>query len=133
MTATTAKHPEQSAEEEVCVQFAGCRPEDADAVMTALETAFPPEAHAGHAQHGGAAAPEESRLGPNVWSLLLDTGGRHGVHLAPLHLDGEVSADLIGAAEPVHRVREALEEAVHVQDRGTVPGEHELELRLLLT
>ncbi|MBF9068889.1 hypothetical protein [Streptacidiphilus fuscans] len=127
MTATTAKHPGKSAEEEVCVQFAGCRPEDAEAVMTALETAFPPEPTAGHVR------PEGSRPASNVWSLLLDTGGRHGTHLAPVHLDGEVSADLIGAADSVHRVREALEEAVHVQDRGVVPGEHELELRLLLT
>ncbi|MQS09979.1 hypothetical protein FNX48_023265 [Streptomyces sp. IF17] len=72
-----------------------------------------------------------------VWSLMVDTGGGGPVaSRAPEGPPGPgetVEAVLYGTAPPVRQVRKVLESAFSAEERGTVPGEHEVEVRLRLS
>lgn len=113
----------------VSVQLSSCEHQDAGAVFRALEAAFPE----------GAGPPRSevkaSTTGhPMVWSMAVDARTRRKAGAGPADpLAGSVDVDLFGAADPVRQVKEELAAAFAVEDRGTVPGEHELEVSLRLT
>ncbi|MEU5048850.1 hypothetical protein [Streptomyces sp. NPDC021096] len=114
----------------VSVHLTGCGHEDAHAVFAALEAAFP-EGTGPARSETRAAAPG---AGPTIWSMVVDARTRNpqpeAVRTQPVMA---VTADLFGAADPVRQVREELAAAFGVESLGTVPGEHELEVRLRLT
>lgn len=115
----------------VSVHLTGCGHEDARAVFAALEAAFP-EGTGPARSETRAAAPG---AGPTIWSMVVDARtrtpqGPEAVRAQPVMA---VTADLFGAADPVRQVREELTAAFGVESLGTVPGEHELEVRLRLT
>ncbi|RLV01535.1 hypothetical protein CTZ27_13710 [Streptomyces griseocarneus] len=113
----------------VSVHLTGCHHQDAGAVFRALETAFP-EGAAEPRSETAAAGPEH----PMVWCMVVDARTRRTPsEAADVPLQGPVDVDLFGAADPVRQVKEELEAAFIVENRGTVPGEHELEARLRLT
>ncbi|MEU4211029.1 hypothetical protein AB0F13_13715 [Streptomyces sp. NPDC026206] len=115
----------------VSVHLTGCGHEDARAVFAALEAAFPEGTGLARSE-ARAAAPG---AGPTIWSMVVDARTRSpreegAARTQPVTT---VTADLFGAADPVRQVREELESAFGVESLGTVPGEHELEVRLRLT
>ncbi|MBH1937431.1 hypothetical protein I5Q34_24710 [Streptomyces sp. AV19] len=117
----------------VSVHLTGCDERAADAVIAALDAAFPAGAGAPVRE---AAPPGPSRAGgqPVIWCTEVDTKARRAARgPSPAALGGPVTADLFGAADPVHQVKEELAAAFGVEEHGTVPGEHELEVRLVLT
>ncbi|GAA2717122.1 MULTISPECIES: hypothetical protein [Streptomyces] len=115
----------------VSVHLSGCGTADAGVVFGALEAAFPggtePDASrsaAGQRTGEGAAT---------MWCTVVDARTRTprgAPSAAPL--TGAVVADLFGAADPVRQVEEELAAVFDVEHQGTVPGEHELEVRLRL-
>ncbi|MEV5509702.1 hypothetical protein [Streptomyces orinoci] len=113
----------------VSVHLTGCAEETAQAVIDALRTPFPQGAEVIPARPqatGGAGH-------PLVWCTVVDTRGRRRSTGIRVELREPVDAGLFGAADPVHQVIEELAAAFGVEERGTVPGEHELEVRLRLT
>ncbi|MGW1072272.1 hypothetical protein [Streptomyces sp. NPDC002537] len=111
----------------VSVHLTGCGHQDAGAVFRALEAAFPEGAGRSETT---AAGPEH----PMVWCMVVDARTRRAPSEATdVPLSGTVEVDLFGAADPVRQVKEELAAAFIVENRGTVPGEHELEVRLRLT
>ncbi|GAA0416623.1 hypothetical protein [Streptomyces luteireticuli] len=116
----------------VSVHLTGCDERAADAVIAALDAAFPagPSAPVREAAPPG---PPKDRGKPVIWCTVVDTRARRaGQEPSPVALGGPVTADLFGAADPVHQVKEELAAAFGVEEHGTVPGEHELEVRLVL-
>ncbi|MEV6735116.1 MULTISPECIES: hypothetical protein [unclassified Streptomyces] len=113
----------------VSVHLSGCEHQDAGAVFRALEAAFPEGAEPPRSEV------KASTTGhPMVWSMAVDSRTRRKAGAAPADpLAGPVDVDLFGAADPVRKVKEELAAAFAVEDRGTVPGEHELEVSLRLT
>ncbi|MBB5121398.1 hypothetical protein AF335_13665 [Streptomyces eurocidicus] len=115
----------------VSIHVTDCGHQDAGAVFRALESAFPDVTEEARSEVRAAAAGEEH---PMVWCMVVDTRTGHVPSTATaVPLSGGVSVDLFGAADPVRKVRQELAAAFSVEDRGTVPGEHELEVRLRLT
>ncbi|MBW5482745.1 hypothetical protein [Streptomyces bambusae] len=115
----------------VGLYLTGCDHDTAQAVFAALQTAFQDSGEGRGAPPGQAA---EAASGTTVWSSTLDARTRTGSRSSSAPpLPGPVSIDLHGAADPVRHVREELEHLFSVEDLGTVPGEHELEVRLRLT
>ncbi|MEV6668659.1 hypothetical protein [Streptomyces sp. NPDC051162] len=113
----------------VSVHLTGCGHQDAGAVFRALEAAFPEGAGPPRSETN-AAGPEH----PMVWCMVVDARTRRApAKAAPVPLSGPVDVGLFGAADPVRQVGEELAMAFTVESRGTVPGEHELEVRLRLT
>ncbi|MCC3768192.1 hypothetical protein [Streptomyces sp. UNOC14_S4] len=113
----------------VSVHLTGCRHQDAGAVFRALETAFPEGAGEPRSETKEAGAEH-----PMIWCMVVDARTRRAPSKATsVPLAGTVDVDLFGAADPVRQVKEELESAFIVEGRGTVPGEHELEVRLRLT
>ncbi|MEU7137366.1 hypothetical protein [Streptomyces sp. NPDC046261] len=115
----------------VSVHLTGCGHEDAHAVFGALEAAFP-EGTGPARSETRAAAPG---AGPTVWCMVVDARTRTAPdpEAVPAQPVTAVTADLFGAADPVRQVREELAAVFGVESLGTVPGEHELEVRLRLT
>ncbi|MFI1973201.1 hypothetical protein BLA24_05165 [Streptomyces cinnamoneus] len=110
----------------VSVHLTSCGHDDATAVFEALESAFPSGSKVRAVDTGAGA--------PTVWSTVVDARTRVAPGTTvPSPLGGAVTVDLFGAADPVRQVREELAAAFGVEDHGTVPGEHELETRLVLT
>ncbi|MEU3752041.1 hypothetical protein AB0H17_04640 [Streptomyces olivoreticuli] len=114
----------------VSVHLTGCGHQDAGAVFRALEAAFPEGAGPPRSETE-AAGPEH----PMVWCMVVDARTRRAPSAVAtaIPLSGPVEVDLFGAADPVRQVQEELATAFAVESRGTVPGEHELEVRLRLT
>ncbi|WP_171165405.1 hypothetical protein [Streptomyces sp. I05A-00742] len=118
----------------VSVHLTGCGRETADAVIAALDAAFPASPGTLLAEKGGPVAKEAAPGKPVIWCTVVDTRARRArTDTAPVPLGTPVSVDLFGAAQPVRQVQEELAAAFGVEEHGTVPGEHELEVRLLLT
>ncbi|WP_037606251.1 hypothetical protein [Streptacidiphilus rugosus] len=114
---------ELGVDREIHVQLDPCLPHDADAVADVLRECFPADVPA----PGPAAAPGHVRS-----FLIKDRPGDWPSALRPAALSGQVDVDLIGPADGVRHVRGLLASTFEVKDRGTVPGEHEVELRLRL-
>ncbi|WP_431784683.1 hypothetical protein [Streptomyces chumphonensis] len=114
----------------VSVHLTDCGHETASVVFEALREAYPQGCDAGPVPARGTAEAEHHV----VWSSTVDTAtprtDRAGV---PAALAEDVSAEIHGAAHPVRQVRDALAAAFATEDHGTVPGEHEVEVRLRLT
>ncbi|GHF08726.1 hypothetical protein [Streptomyces morookaense] len=114
----------------VSVHLTACDHEDAGAVFRALDAAFPEQEEESRSEVPAAAAGVADRM---VWCMVVDARTRSvpskGVAVP---LSAPVSVDLFGAADPVRQVRQELAAAFDVEDQGTVPGEHELEVRLKL-
>lgn len=114
----------------VSVHLTACGHEDAGAVFRSLEAAFPELEAESRSEVTAASADMAGRM---VWCMVVDARTRSvpskGV---PVALSAPVSVDLFGAADPVRQVRQELAAAFDVEDQGTVPGEHELEVRLKL-
>jgi hypothetical protein len=109
----------------VDVLLTGCDEHDADTVFHTLEAVF--------AQAGPVTGPAQRASGrTTVWSMSLDPHV-HGPATGPVPLHGAVSADLSGSPHEVHEVQSALTDSFAVQDRGSVSGDQELEVRLRLT
>ncbi|KNE78943.1 MULTISPECIES: hypothetical protein [Streptomyces] len=110
----------------VSVQLTDCARDDAQAVFAALGRAFPLVVEpAGH----GAGATDGR---PTVWSTTVDVA-RSGGHVDGGPLTGAVIADLSGGYQAVGKVREALEECFHAEDKGSASGDQEMEIRLRIT
>ncbi|MFI9721875.1 hypothetical protein ACIHFE_19815 [Streptomyces sp. NPDC052396] len=114
----------------VSVHLTGCGQEAAEAVIGALRTSFPRGAEVVSAQSRDTAGGSGH---PLVWCTVIDARGRNRGAATRVDLADPVDAGLFGAADPVHQVIEELAAAFAVEERGTVPGEHELEVRLRLT
>ncbi|KAF4409105.1 MULTISPECIES: hypothetical protein [Streptomyces] len=110
----------------VSVQLTDCARQDADAVFSALGTAFPtvvePSAH----------GPEAADGRPTVWSTTVDVE-RAGEITAGASLSGPVVADISGGYQAVEQVRRALKGCYHAEEEGGASGDQEKELRLRLT
>ncbi|MCE7079431.1 hypothetical protein [Streptomyces sp. ST2-7A] len=121
-------------DERVSVQVTDCGRETADAVFRVLRAAFPGATEEEDHEGGSAGTTGGDRM---VWSLVVDAGSGDPaappVAGDPVGLGESVEAVLYGTVPPVRRVRKALETAFAAEDRGTVPGEHEVEVRLRLS
>ncbi|MGI5336232.1 hypothetical protein ACQEVS_01915 [Streptomyces sp. CA-181903] len=116
----------------VSVHLTGCGRETADAVIAALDAAFPTSPGTVVAERSGGRGTAPGK--PVVWCTVVDTRARRPrTDPGPVALDAPVTVDLFGAAQPVRQVQEELAGAFGVEEHGTVPGEHELEVRLVLT
>ncbi len=115
-------------DDQVSVHLTDCDREAAGAVFAVLEAAFPdPEAPARPTEQApGAAA-------ATVWSRTVNVGHRSGRGASAAGSGSGATAALHGAADPVRQVREELERVFEAEHLGTVPGEHELEVRVRLT
>ncbi|WP_049717856.1 hypothetical protein [Streptomyces caatingaensis] len=117
----------------VSVHLTGCDERAADAVIAALDAAFPAGAGVPVREAAPPGPPRTGEGKPVIWCTVVDTRSRRaGREPSPAALGAPVTADLFGAADPVHQVKEELAAAFGVEEHGTVPGEHELEVRLLL-
>ena len=103
---------------------------DADAVFGALERVFP-ETTAGHGPK--VRTPDASGSPhPTVWALDVDAR-THGAGAGPVPLRAPVTADLSGDPHHVQEVEHALADSFGVEERSSVSGDQELEVRLRLT
>ncbi|MEV4443711.1 hypothetical protein AB0K09_32935 [Streptomyces sp. NPDC049577] len=116
----------------VSVHLTGCGYEAAGTVFGVLEAAFPEGAGPPLSEPQPTASSTDH---PIIWCMVVDTRGHRPGAATGLSepLGEQVSVDLFGAADPVRQVREELESAFAAEDRGTVSGEHELEVRLRLS
>ncbi|MFE2430338.1 hypothetical protein ACFXJ5_26765 [Streptomyces sp. NPDC059373] len=106
---------------------------DADAVFGALERVFP-ETKADHGPTEAARTPAAASgsAHPTVWALDVDAQ-THGSGAGPVGLRAPVTADLSGDPHHVHEVETALAQSFGVDERSSVSGDQELEVRLRLT
>jgi hypothetical protein len=115
----------------VDVLLSACDRKDADAVFGTLENVFPDTA-AGRAP-STARTPDAALYGhPTVWSLDVDAA-THGAGPGPVPLGSPVTADLSGDPHHVREVEHALSASFRVQERSSVSGDQELDVRLRLT
>ncbi|MEU6890269.1 hypothetical protein ABZ934_00435 [Streptomyces sp. NPDC046557] len=115
------------ADDAVLVTATDCSPDCARTLIDFLERAFPGEVteekepptgdHAGH---------------PTVWSTTIDAG-RPAAQTGPVTLDGTVRVGVQGGPRAVDRILFALSEAFTVEAKGTVAGDQEREVELLLS
>ncbi|MFJ6723113.1 MULTISPECIES: hypothetical protein [unclassified Streptomyces] len=114
------------ADDAVLVTATDCSPEDARTLIGFLERAFPGEVVEEKA------APARDHAGhPTVWSTTVDAG-RPGARTGPVTLDGTVRVGVQGGPRAVDRVLFALSESFTVEAKGTVAGDQEREVELLL-
>jgi hypothetical protein len=113
----------------VDVLLTGCEQQDAGAVLGALEAAFPTRPGESFTE---AVEPRPGSSHPTVWAASVDTRS-HGHELGPVHLDGELFADLSGGPRHVREVKKVLGDSFRLEERGSVSGDQEVELRLRLT
>ncbi|MHC5260265.1 hypothetical protein ACYSUO_20490 [Streptomyces sp. UC4497] len=120
MTDTTPVHG--YAPTVVGVALSDCTPQDAEAALRVLSTAFPSDR-----------APSERPDGDaTVWLTTVDTASQPAPSEAE-PLTGTVTADLQGGHEALDRVRGALETAFTVTEATAASGDQEEELHLRLT
>ncbi|MEU6759482.1 hypothetical protein [Streptomyces sp. NPDC046685] len=130
--------PEQSSAADVVVTAAHCSEEAARVLLDVLERAFPVSAAEGVAvepgPHGKATVwcttvnAAETASGPAATaSGPAQTAPQDGVSL-----DGTVLVGLQGGPRAVDRVVAALKDAFAVDERGTVAGDQEKEVDLLI-
>ena len=115
----------------VDVLLSACDRKDADAVFGTLEHVFPDTA----AGRGPTTirTPDAAASGhPIVWSLDVDAS-THGAGTGPVPLGSPVTADLSGDPHHVREVERALSGSFRVQERSSVSGDQELDVRLRLT
>ncbi|MFD5814184.1 hypothetical protein [Streptomyces sp. NPDC127038] len=108
----------------VTVSLTGTSRKDAATVFGMLRTAFPTDLHVGVPED-----PPGSR--PAVWTAEFAPADDR-IPTGPAPLDGQVSATLQGGCLAVDLLREALDAAFAVQERGTAPGDQEKEVDLRL-
>ncbi|MEU0948299.1 hypothetical protein ABZ379_37265 [Streptomyces canus] len=107
------------------VSLTGASKEDAATVFGVLRTAFPTDRPADD-------VPQEQRGGHSVvWTAEFEPT-QEWIPTDPTPLEGPVSATLQGGYAAVDQLREALGAAFTVEDRGTVSGDQEQEVDLLL-
>ncbi|MFD7919341.1 hypothetical protein ACFV3R_08970 [Streptomyces sp. NPDC059740] len=110
---------------QVTVQLSDCGESDADAVFTALGSAFAsdraPDQHP-HTTPG---------THPTVWSSVFDVSQTVG-DPAPAELQGAVNAEVQGGIQAVHLLEDALRRAFTVEEEGVVAGDQEREVQLSL-
>jgi hypothetical protein len=104
---------------------------DADAVFGALERVFP-ETKSGHGPTEARTPAASESAHPTVWALDVDAQ-THGSGAGPVGLRAPVTADLSGDPHHVHEVETALAQSFGVDERSSVSGDQELEVRLRLT
>lgn len=105
---------------------------DADAVFDTLGHVFPDTA-TGRNGPTPVRAPQNAASGhPTVWSLDVDAR-THGEGAGPVPLRSAVTADLSGDPHHVREVEHALADSFGVEERSSVSGDQELEVRLRLT
>ncbi|MFF8266595.1 hypothetical protein ACF059_04280 [Streptomyces sp. NPDC016562] len=131
--------PEQSSAADVVVTAAHCSEEAARVLLDVLERAFPVSAAEGVAvepgPHGKAtvwcttvnAAENAAEKAAETASGSARTAPQDGVSL-----DGTVLVGLQGGPRAVDRVVAALKDAFAVDERGTVAGDQEKEVDLLI-
>ncbi|MGW7452683.1 hypothetical protein [Streptomyces sp. NPDC054787] len=123
--------PEQSSSADVVVTAAHCSEEAARALLDVLERAFPVSAAEGVAvepgPHGKATVWCTTVNAAETASGPAQTAPQDGVSL-----DGTVLVGLQGGPRAVDRVVAALKDAFAVDERGTVAGDQEKEVDLLI-
>ncbi|MEU9163425.1 hypothetical protein AB0D29_24540 [Streptomyces sp. NPDC048424] len=110
---------------EVVVTATHCSEEAARVLLEVLERAFPASSAEGVAREPG----PHGRT--TVWCTTVDTADPP-VTTEPMGLDGTVEVGLQGGPRAVDRVVAALTDAFVVEDRGTVAGDQEKEIDLLI-
>ncbi|WP_329200834.1 MULTISPECIES: hypothetical protein [unclassified Streptomyces] len=114
------------ADDAVLVTATDCSPECARTLIGFLERAFPDD--------GGEGVETQARDhtgAPTVWSTTIDAG-RPAAPTGPVALDGTVRVGVQGGPRAVDRVLFALTEAFTVEAKGTVAGDQEREVEVLL-
>ncbi|MFF3493027.1 hypothetical protein ACFYWS_16880 [Streptomyces sp. NPDC002795] len=106
----------------VGVALSDCTPQDAEAVLRMLSTAFPSDRTPTERADGDA----------TVWLTTVDAASDPAPWEAG-PLSGTVSADLQGGHEALDHVRGALATAFTVTEETTASGDQEEELHLSLT
>jgi hypothetical protein len=125
---TTAPHTHTH----VDVLLTACDQQDAEAVFDALRTLFDATSTPRPAASPAPGGPAQATSGhPIVWSLCVNTR-KHGEAPGPVELKGPVTADLSGGPHYVHDVAEALAGAFEVEKQGSVSGDQEVDVRLLV-
>ncbi|MET7484416.1 hypothetical protein [Streptomyces sp. NPDC005538] len=108
------------------VSLTGASKEDAAIVFDVLRTAFPTDRvvdDVPQEQPGGQSA---------VWTAEFEPT-QEWIPTDPVPLEGSVSATLQGGYVAVDQLREALNVAFAVEERGTASGDQEQEVDLRLT
>ncbi|MEU4728299.1 hypothetical protein [Streptomyces sp. NPDC023588] len=126
--------PERSSSAEVVVTAAHCSEEAARVLLDVLERAFPVSAAEGVAvepgPHGKATVWCTTVNAAETASGPAQTASVERVGSVPL--DGTVLVGLQGGPRAVDRVVAALKDAFAVDERGTVAGDQEKEVDLLI-
>ncbi|WP_308117499.1 hypothetical protein [Streptomyces anatolicus] len=109
----------------VQVVLGECSAADADTVFTVLREHFPSD-------RGDDAPTQTSSHDPAVWTGAF-RASRTPEPGAGVLLAGTVTADLQGGPIAVERLRAALDSAFAVTAKGTVSGDQEVQVQLLLS
>lgn len=111
--------------EHVLVTLTGISRDDADAVFDVLHRCYrSDEAYAG--------LPEHMLEGhPVVWTSTFEVTPTHP-EPEPTTLTAPITADLQGCPCQVEQMREVLDRAFAVEDRGRVPGDQERQMEVRL-
>ncbi|WP_425840549.1 hypothetical protein [Streptomyces fractus] len=111
----------------VGVALSDCTPQDADAVLRVLSTAFPSDRTPTERPDGDA----------TVWLTTVDAASKAAPSearaLSDTALSDTVSADIQGGHEALDHVRAALSDAFTVTDATAASGDQEEELHLRLS
>ncbi|GAA0482770.1 MULTISPECIES: hypothetical protein [Streptomyces] len=120
-------HQETQAEHaaEVTVECSGCKPEDAQAIFTALRTSFASDRSADDAPR------ETAGGGPSVWTATFDVNQSRDTP-GPTQLTAPCTVTLQGGYQAVDQLRKALLPAFVVSVVGTAAGDQEEEVQLRL-
>lgn len=114
------------ADDAVLVTATDCSPQCARTLIGFLERAFPDDGAEGIETQARDHTGE-----PTVWSTTINAG-RAATPTGPVALDGTVRVGVQGGPRAVDRVLFALTEAFTVEAKGTVAGDQEREVELLL-
>ncbi|MEW1634057.1 hypothetical protein AB0469_08295 [Streptomyces sp. NPDC093801] len=115
---------------EVSVLVSHCDRAGAGAVLDVLAEAFPGMTAPAPVPARAAAGPAAD---PSIWAVTVDVRRRAPGTGPEARPASPVRAELDGAAASVRQVRAVLEEAFAGEHLGTVSGEHEVQVALLLS
>ncbi|MEU4204135.1 hypothetical protein [Streptomyces sp. NPDC045470] len=103
-------------------------PADAEAVFSTLRSCFDSDRADGDTAHD-----QPHRSGhPTVWTETFETSEVRGDVRPNADLSAAVTADLQGSHLAVDRLRDVLTRAFSVRTEGTVSGDQEVELQIVL-
>ncbi|MFH8347477.1 hypothetical protein [Streptomyces sp. NPDC018045] len=103
-------------------------PADAEAVFSTLRSCFDSDRAAGDTAHDEPKQPGH----PTVWTETFETSEVRGEVRPSVGLAATVTADLQGSHLAVDRLRDVLTRAFSVRTEGTVSGDQEVELQIVL-